>query len=85
MKIEILGTGCKSCNTLYDNVVNALEQTGLTDRAHLEKTGDIDYFVKMGAFSTPGLVIEGKLISSGQVLSEEKIVEILTIKKNNED
>ncbi len=84
MKIEILGTGCKSCDTLYDNVVNALEQTGLTDKAQLEKTGDIDYFVKMGVFSTPGLVIEGKLISSGQVLSKEKIVQILKTKENNE-
>jgi len=81
MKIEILGTGCKSCDTLYSNVVNALEQTGLTEEARLEKTGDIDYFMKMGVFSTPGLVIEGKLISSGQVLSEEKIVEILQTKK----
>ena len=81
MKIEILGTGCKSCDTLYNNVVNALEQTGLTHGTQLEKTGDIDYFAKMGVFSTPGLVIEGKLISSGQVLSEEKIVEILKTKK----
>jgi small redox-active disulfide protein 2 len=77
MKIEILGTGCKSCDTLYKNVVNALEKTGLTDGTKVEKTGDIDYFAKMGVFTTPGLVIEGKLISSGQVLSEEKIVEIL--------
>lgn len=84
MKIEILGTGCKSCDTLYKNVVNALEQTGLTHGAQLKKMGDIDYFVKMGVFSTPGLVIEGKLISSGQVLSEEKIVEILKTKEYNE-
>lgn len=81
MKIEILGTGCKSCDTLYNNVVNALEKTGLTDGANLEKTGDIDYFVKMGVFSTPGLVIDGALISSGQVLSEEQIVEVLNTKK----
>jgi predicted thioredoxin/glutaredoxin len=57
MKIEVLGTGCKSCNTLYENVVNALEKTGLTHGVQLGKTGDIDYFVKMGVFSTPGLVI----------------------------
>ena len=47
----------------------------------LEKTGDIDYFMKMGVFSTPGLVIDGALISSGQVLSEAKIVEVLEAKK----
>lgn len=81
MKIEILGTGCTSCDTLYNNVVKALEETGLTDRAQLEKTNDIDYFAKMGVFTTPGLVIEGKLISSGQVLAQDKITEILESKK----
>lgn len=83
MKIEILGTGCKSCDTLYNNVVNALDKTGLTDTASVEKIGDIDYFMKMGVFTTPGLVIEGNLISSGQVLAEDKIVDIL--KKNQAD
>lgn len=81
MKIEVLGTGCKSCDTLYHNVVKALEQTGLTEIAQLEKKSDIDYFMKMGVFSTPGLVIEGELISSGQVLAQEKIVEVLEAKK----
>ena len=77
MKIEILGTGCKSCDTLYSNVVNSFEKIGLTDESNLEKTGDIDYFIKMGVFSTPGLVIDGALISSGKVLSEEQILEVL--------
>ncbi len=81
MKIEVLGTGCKSCDTLYNNVVKAIEQTGLDGIAQLEKTNDIDYFTKMGVFSTPGLVVEGKLISSGQVLSPEKIAGVLEQKK----
>lgn len=80
MKIEILGTGCKNCDTLYDNVVKAVNKLGLTDTARLEKTNDIDYFAKMGVFTTPGLVIEGELISSGMVLGEDKIVEILKTK-----
>lgn len=78
MKIEILGKGCKSCDTLYENVVKALEKTGLTDVSNVEKTSDIDYFIKMGVFTTPGLVIEGELISSGMVLSEEKVIAALT-------
>lgn len=81
MKIEILGTGCKSCDTLYNNVVQALDKTGQTQTAQLVKTNDIDYFVKMGVFSTPGLVIEGELITSGQVLDENRIIEILETNK----
>ncbi len=80
MKIEILGTGCKNCDTLYNNVVKAVDKVGLADTAKLEKTNDIDYFAKMGVFTTPGLVIEGKLISSGLVLGEDKIVDILKAK-----
>ena len=81
MKIEILGTGCKNCDTLYNNVVKALNTTGLADRAQVEKTGDIDYFMKMGLFTTPGLVIDGELISAGQVLSEERVVDVIRSKQ----
>jgi small redox-active disulfide protein 2 len=77
MKIEVLGTGCKSCDTLYENVVKALEKTGMSETSKLEKTDDIDYFAKMGVFTTPGLVIEGELISSGRVLSEDKIADAI--------
>ena len=83
MKVEVLGTGCKSCDTLFENVVKALEKTGLTAHSQLEKRDDIDYFVKMGVFTTPGLVIEGELISSGQVLGEERIISALKAKSKS--
>ncbi|MCG8643446.1 MAG: thioredoxin family protein [Desulfobacterales bacterium] len=83
MKIEILGTGCKSCDTLYANVETALNKTGLAGKSELSKTGDIDYFAKMGLFTTPGLVIDGELISSGRVLDEERIVEVLTARADS--
>ena len=81
MKIQVLGSGCKSCDTLYENVTKALEKTRLNKTAHLEKVNDIDYFRKMGVFTTPGLVIEGKLISSGKVVTEEALIEILNSRK----
>jgi len=84
MKIEILGTGCKNCDTLYDNVVKALNTTGQADTSQIEKTGDIDYFMKMGLFTTPGLVIDGELVSAGQVLSEDRLVEVITSKSKKD-
>ncbi len=81
MKIQVLGSGCKSCDTLYDNVSKALKKTQMDQVATLEKVNDIDYFIKMGVFSTPGLVIEGELISSGKVETEEEIVTILNSRK----
>ncbi len=81
MKIQVLGSGCKNCDTLYENVSRALEKTQLTQTALLEKVNNIDYFIKMGVFSTPGLVMDGKLISSGKVMTEEAVIELLNSRK----
>ena len=81
MKIQVLGSGCKNCDTLYENVTKALEKTQLNKTAQLEKVNDIDYFMKMGVFTTPGLVIDGELISSGKVVTEEALIEILNSRK----
>ena len=75
IKIEVLGPGCKNCDDLYDNVVKAVEQNGLTEKALVEKVKDIDYFIKMGVFSTPALVIDSKVLSTSRVLSVDQIVE----------
>lgn len=81
MKIQVLGSGCKNCDTLYENVTRALEKTKLTKTCLVEKVNDIDYFIKMGVFSTPGLVMDGKLISSGKVMTEEAVIELLNSRK----
>lgn len=78
--IEVLGPGCKNCDTLYDNVAAALEATGLAGEARLEKKKEIDYFLKKGVFSTPGLIINDQVVASGRVLSQEQIIEILKSK-----
>lgn len=83
MKIQVLGSGCKNCDTLYENVTKALEKTQLNKTAKLEKVNDIDYFMKMGVFTTPGLVIEGELISTGKVMTEQALIEILNSSKKN--
>ena len=75
--IEVLGPGCKNCDDLYDNVLKALEQKGLTERIKVEKKKDIDYFIKMGVFSTPALVMDGVVVSTSRVLTPDEIMEIL--------
>ncbi len=81
MKIQVLGTGCKSCDTLYANAVTAIRKIGMEQTAQLEKINDIDYFTRMGVFTTPGLVVDGELISTGRVVSEEALIEMLTSRK----
>lgn len=73
MKIEILGTGCKSCENLYQAVVTAVVELGGDKDIEVVKVQDINYFSKMGVFMTPGLVIDGKVLSSGKVLNAQQV------------
>ena len=75
MKVEILGTGCKRCDQLYENTLEAASDVDISDKIEVEKIGDVNYFVKMGVMLTTSLVIAGKVISVGKVLSVEEIKE----------
>ena len=41
------------------------------------KVKDIDYFMKMGVFATPGLVCDGQVLSTGMLLSPDQVLEKL--------
>lgn len=73
MKIEILGSGCSKCTQLYDNVRKALNG----QEAEVIKVQDIPSIVKYGVMSTPGLVIDGAVVSQGKVLTPEQIAKLL--------
>jgi small redox-active disulfide protein 2 len=75
MKVEILGAGCKRCDQLYENTKNAVAELESSVRIEIVKIGDIEYFTRMGVFMTPGLVIDGEVISTGKVLSSNQIRE----------
>jgi small redox-active disulfide protein 2 len=77
MKIEILGSGCKRCDQLYDNALSAVSQVKSSTAIEVEKIGDVNYFAKMGVFMTPGLVIDGQVISSGKVPSTNQIIKLI--------
>ena len=77
MKIEILGTGCRNCDLLYQNVIEALDRGGLRDSAEVKKVGDLDTIMQMGVYTTPGLVVDGKVVCAGRVLGPEQILEKL--------
>ena len=80
--IEVLGPGCKKCDTLYDNVLTAIDSFGDIEGCSVKKRTDIGYFQKMGVAVTPGLIIKGKLVSTGRVLTPEQIVAHLNLQKN---
>ncbi len=73
MKVEVLGPGCKRCDQLYENAQNAVAELDAAGQIEVVKIGDINYFAKMGVFMTPGLIIDGEVISTGKVLSPNQI------------
>jgi small redox-active disulfide protein 2 len=73
MKIEVLGPGCKRCEQLYDNVVAAASGMDPSEEIEVVKITDVNAFAKMGVFMTPGLVIDGVVISTGKLLSPQDI------------
>lgn len=75
MKIEILGTGCAKCQALTLHVKEAVAKKGLF--AQIEKVEDIVKIMEYGVTSTPALVIDGKVVSSGRLLSVDEIVALL--------
>lgn len=75
MKIEILGKGCPNCVQLEKNVNLALKNAGL--EAEVKKITDLNEIMDYGVAMTPGLVINGKVVSVGKVLKPEQIEPLL--------
>jgi len=79
MEIKILGTGCPKCKTLEKVTREAVSEMGID--ADITKEEDIVKIMNYGIMHTPGLVINGKVVLSGQVPSVKQVMEILT--RNN--
>ncbi|MDD2735342.1 MAG: thioredoxin family protein [Desulfuromonadaceae bacterium] len=75
MKIEILGTGCAKCKTLYENTRAAVQEKGI--EAEIVKVEDIPSIMKHGVISTPALVVDGQVKFSGKVASIAEIIGML--------
>jgi small redox-active disulfide protein 2 len=80
MKIEILGTGCSKCKTLEEATKQAVAQSG--QFAQIEKVEDIMKIMEYGVMSTPALVIDGKVLSTGKLLSVHEITEMIRLHAN---
>jgi small redox-active disulfide protein 2 len=75
MNIKIIGSGCDKCEQLYNNVKAAVEELALD--ATIETIEDLIEMVKLGVMSSPSLMVDGKLVVSGRVVSKEKLIELL--------
>lgn len=75
MEIKVLGTGCSRCKQLYDNTKKAVEALKLNDQ--IEYVTDVLKIVETGLMSTPGLMINNKIVAAGRVPGEKEIIELI--------
>ena len=65
LDIKILGSGCTNCKNLEKLCREVVTENKL--EANIEKVTDIKEIVSYGILSTPGLVVNGKILSSGKL------------------
>lgn len=76
MLIRVLGAGCKECDELYQNVIEAVTQLQLD--AQVEKVEDLMEMVKLGVMTSPSVMIDKRLAVSGQVANVKSLVKIFS-------
>ena len=75
MIIKVLGSGCKKCLKLEDNVKEALKNEN--QEAEIQKVTDIMEISNYNVMNTPALVIDEKVVSFGKVNTIEEVQSFL--------
>lgn len=73
--VKVLGAGCASCHTLYENVKDAVQKMGLA--VEVEYVTDLQKVMEYGVMSMPALVVNEKAVSMGKVLKSADVEKIL--------
>ncbi len=71
MEIKVLGPGCPKCQQTEKIVKEAVAEAGVD--AQVEKITDIMKIMTFGVISTPAVVVDGQVKSSGKVPKKEEI------------
>lgn len=73
VEIKVLGPGCANCKRLEQITHKVIDN--LAADAKIEKVSDYQEIVEMGVMATPGLVVNGEVVSSGRIPSETEITD----------
>lgn len=71
LNITIYGPGCAKCHETERRVRHVVEQTGI--EAEVRKATDFAEMAKAGVLMTPGVAVNGVVVSSGRIPDEDEI------------
>ncbi|HEY43679.1 MAG TPA: thioredoxin family protein [Anaerolineae bacterium] len=77
LSIKVLGPGCENCERVELHAIQAVEQWKEDHpevEVTIEKVTEIENFLDYDLLSTPGLVINEKLVSSGKIPAPSHII-----------
>ena len=75
LTIKVYGSGCKGCQTLHQNVIDALAEMNIA--ADVQYITDMQKIMESGVMGLPALAVNEKIVSSGTVLSVAEIKKFL--------
>ena len=69
--IKVLGSGCRNCEITANVIAQAAKQANV--EIELEKITDIAQIMAYGVMSTPGVVVDGKVVHSGGIPGPDQV------------
>lgn len=70
-EIKVLGSGCRNCETTAKLIEEVAAAKGVA--ISLEKVTDMAAILSYGVMSTPGVVVDGKVVHAGGVPDRKRI------------
>jgi len=75
MEIKVLGTGCAKCHQLEKMANDVVKELGID--AKVEEVKDMKKIAEYHVLMTPGLVVNGEVVSAGHVPSKADITRFI--------
>lgn len=71
MDVKVIGAGCPDCDKLKASTEAALKELGI--KAEIQRISSLKEIVLLGIMTAPSLLVDGKLLISGQAASKEEV------------
>ena len=71
MDVKVIGAGCPDCDKLKASTEEALKELGID--AEIQRVSSLKEIILLGVMTAPSLLVDGKLLISGQAASKDEV------------